>query len=131
MKKIALFLAVALCSVAASAQSIAKNELKQLQAFLAQPAQEAATNAEALKVTDTKNLAAIEGVTVENGHVTAIDFKGKKLAGTLDLSGFPALTKVDVSRNRLTSLSLANDPALTSVNASRNRISEFDMSGCP
>ena len=64
MKKIALFLAVALCSVAASAQSIAKNELKQLQAFLAQPAQEAATNAEALKVTDTKNLAAIEGVWV-------------------------------------------------------------------
>lgn len=54
MKKIALFLIVALCSVAASAQSIAKNELKQLQAFLAQPAAEAATNAEALRITDPK-----------------------------------------------------------------------------
>lgn len=91
MKKIALFLAVAICGVAASAQNLAKNEAKQLQAFLAQPAQEAATNAEALKVTDTRNLAAIEGITVQNGHVTAIDFKGKKLAGVLDLSGFTAL----------------------------------------
>ena len=79
MKKIALFLAVALCTMAASAQSIAKNELKQLQAFLAQPAQEASTNAEALRVTNTKDIASIEGVTVANGHVTAIDWKGKKV----------------------------------------------------
>lgn len=76
MKKIALFLIVALCSVAASAQSIAKNELKQLQAFLAQPAAEAATNAEALRITDPKAPSTWEGVKVENGHVTAIDWRG-------------------------------------------------------
>ncbi|MDE6287170.1 MAG: hypothetical protein K2M00_00110, partial [Muribaculaceae bacterium] len=87
MKKIALFLTVALCSLAVSAQNVAKNELKQLQAFLSQPAAEAVTNAEALKITDLKTPAAWEGVVVENGHVVAIDWKGKKLAGNLDLSG--------------------------------------------
>ena len=52
MKKVALFLAIALGAMSASAQNIAKNELKQLQAFLAQPAAEATTNAEALKISD-------------------------------------------------------------------------------
>ncbi|MDE7467912.1 MAG: hypothetical protein K2M61_06110, partial [Muribaculaceae bacterium] len=75
MKKVALFLAIALGAMSASAQNIAKNELKQLQAFLAQPAAEATTNAEALKISDTKNVASWEGVTVENGHVTAIEWK--------------------------------------------------------
>ena len=36
------------------AQKIDKNELKQLQAFLAQPAEKDATNAQALKIADMK-----------------------------------------------------------------------------
>ena len=51
MKKIAFILAVALGSAAAFAQ-VNKGELKQLQNFLAQPAEKAATNAEALKITN-------------------------------------------------------------------------------
>ncbi|MDE6488437.1 MAG: hypothetical protein K2L46_04080 [Paramuribaculum sp.] len=54
------------------AQKIDKNEAKQLKAFLAQPAEKEATNAAALKVTDVNNIAGIEGVKVENVHVTAI-----------------------------------------------------------
>ena len=50
MKKVVLILTLALCSSIAFAQRVNKAELKQLQAFLAQPAKEAATNAEALRI---------------------------------------------------------------------------------
>lgn len=53
MKRVALLLAVALASVAVFAQKINKSELKQLQVFLSEPAEKDATNAQALKITDT------------------------------------------------------------------------------
>ena len=117
--------------MSASAQNVAKNEAKQLQAFLSQPAVAAATNAEALRVSNPKDIASIEGVKVENGHVTAIDWKGKKLAGTLDLKGFTALTKVDVSRNALAGLDVDGATALTELNASRNRLTDFAVTDAP
>ena len=55
MKRIALILAASLATTGVFAQNLNKNELKQLQAFLNEPAKEAATNAEALKITDLKN----------------------------------------------------------------------------
>ena len=64
MKKVALLFAVALSSLAVNAQKIDKNELKQLQAFLAAPAEKEATNAQALKITDVKSPATWEGVTI-------------------------------------------------------------------
>ena len=94
-------MALVLGCTSAFAQNIAKNELKQLQSFLAQPAQKEATNAKALKISNINSPATWEGVTVANGHVTAIDWKDKGLAGTLDLSGFSALTKADISRNAI------------------------------
>lgn len=131
MKRIALFLAVALATTTGVlAQNINKNELKQLQAFLNEPAKEAATNAQALNITDLKNPATWEGVTVANGRVTAIKWNDKKLAGALNLSGFTALQSVDVSRNALTSLTVEKDGALTELNASRNRITDVDLNGC-
>ena len=111
------------------AQKIDKNEAKQIKAFLSQPAEKDATNAAALKVTDMNNVAAIEGIKVENGHITSIEWKDKKLAGNLNLSGFSALTKVDVSRNKLTGFSVAGS-AVTDVNASRNVLTSVDVSGC-
>ncbi len=69
--------------------------------------------------------------TVENGHITAINWKDKKLAGTLDLSGFDALQKVDVSRNRLTGFTADGDGVLTELNVSRNRLTEFSIENCP
>ena len=130
MKRVALLLAVALASVAVFAQKINKSELKQLQVFLSEPAEKDATNAQALKITDTGNPATWEGVTVEGGHITAIEWKDKHLAGTLNLSGFTALTKVDVSRNKITALTVKGSTALTELNASRNRLNEFDAQGC-
>ncbi|MDE6041267.1 MAG: hypothetical protein K2F99_06790, partial [Muribaculaceae bacterium] len=118
MKKIALFLAVALSSAASFAQ-VNKAELKALQNFLNEPAKEAATNAEALKISNIKDPATWEGVTVVGKNVVAIDWKDKKLGGTLALSGFTALTTVDVSRPELTAVPVAHDPALVEFNASR------------
>ncbi|MBP3537796.1 MAG: hypothetical protein J6J93_09710, partial [Muribaculaceae bacterium] len=128
MKKIALMLAVALGSAACFAQ-INKSELKQLQNFLNQPAETESTNAQALKITNVKDPSTWEGVTIVGGNVTEINWKGKKLAGDLDLSGFKALAKVDVSRNKITSVSVAGDAALTEVNASRNRLTSIDLTG--
>ncbi|MDE6242608.1 MAG: hypothetical protein K2M14_01205, partial [Muribaculaceae bacterium] len=130
MKRIALFLAAALATVGVFAQNLNKNELKQLQAFLNEPAKEAATNAEALKITDLKAPATWEGITIANGHVTDIKWNDKKLGGALNLAGFSALQTVDVSRNAITSLTVANDAALTELNASRNKITEVNLSGC-
>ncbi|WP_300887199.1 hypothetical protein, partial [uncultured Duncaniella sp.] len=78
MKKALLIIAVMLGSMSAFAQNLDKNEAKQLKAFLSEPSREG-TNASALKVSNINNLTSIEGVTIENGHVTAIEWKDKKL----------------------------------------------------
>ena len=52
MKKALLLMALMVGCMSASAQKIDKNELKELQAFLSQPAEKHATNAEALKISD-------------------------------------------------------------------------------
>ena len=52
MKKAILMIAVVLGSMVAFAQKPAKNELKQLQAFLAQPAEKDGPNAQVLKKSD-------------------------------------------------------------------------------
>jgi len=82
------------------AQRISKNELKSLQIFLNQPAVEASTNAEALKIYNLNNPASWEGVKIENGSITEINWGNKKLAGTLDLSGFQNLQKSIIPRTK-------------------------------
>ena len=89
----------AICS---QAQRISKDELKSLQVFLNQPAVEASTNAEALKISNINNPASWEGVKIENGNITEIHWSNKKLAGTLNLSGFKNLQKIDISKNKIT-----------------------------
>ncbi len=131
MKKVLLMIAIALGCTTAFAQNLDKNEAKQLKAFLTQTSEKGGTNAQELKVTNLNSLASVEGVTVVGGHVTAIEWKDKHLAGELSLSGFPALTKIDVSRNKITSLSVANAPALTELNAARNVLSSFQIDACP
>ena len=126
MKKALLIIAVMLGGMSAFAQNLDKNEAKQLKAFLSEPAKEG-TNASALKVSDINAIASIEGITVENGHVTAIEWKDKKLGGSLNLSNFKSLTKVDVSRNELTSLTVAGCPQLSELNAGRNKLTEVDF----
>ena len=116
-------------SVTAFAQKMNKAEVKQLQNFVAQTSEKGGTNGEALKIVDMNAPSTWEGITVENGRVVAIDWKDKHLAGTLNLSGFTALKKVDVSRNALTSLNVEGDAALVELNASRNKLSELTLGG--
>ena len=116
MKKALLMITLMLGCMTVFAQKIDKKEANQLKAFLTQTDEKGVTHAQALKVTNVNNIASIEGVTVAGGHVTAIEWKDKKLAGNLDLSNFSALTKVDVSRNALTSISVAGATSLTELN---------------
>lgn len=129
MKKAALLITLALGCVGVFAQKPNKSELKQLQSFLAQPAEKDGTNADVLKISDLKDPSTWEGVTMENGRITSINWKDKHLAGNLDLSGFTALQKVDVSRNRLNSVSVNGATALTDFNASRNRLTSVSLNG--
>ncbi len=130
MKRTVLFMAAIMTLSCAWAQKISKNEAKSLQTFLSQTAAKGGNNAEALRMVGN-NVATCPGIKVENGHVTEIDFKGKDLAGTLDLSGFTALKKVDVSNNKITSLTLNNNPALVEIYAGKNRIHTMTITGCP
>lgn len=116
-------------SVTAFAQKMNKNEVKQLQAFAAQTSEKGGTNGEVLKITDMSSPSTWEGITVENGRVVAIQWKDKHLAGELNLSGFTALKKVDVSRNAITSINVTGDAALSNLNASRNKLSNLTLSG--
>ncbi|MDE6081062.1 MAG: hypothetical protein K2F70_02170, partial [Muribaculaceae bacterium] len=130
MKKAVLVIAIMLGSLVAFAQKVDKKEVAQLKAFLSQPAQENGTNAQALRIADLNSPATWEGVKIADGHVTEIDWKDKKLAGSLDLSNFVALTKVDVQRNKITSLNLAGDKALAELDAQRNALTSLNVEGC-
>ena len=132
MKKFLLITAVLLGCSTVFAQNLDKNEAKQISAFLAQTSENGTTNAQVLKVANPSQLSGgVEGLTVVGGHVTAIEWKDKHLAGQLSLNNFKSLTKVDVSRNKLTSVAVVNAPALTELNASRNVLTAADMQQCP
>ncbi|WP_438590627.1 hypothetical protein [Duncaniella muris] len=93
MKRTVLLLAaVVALGGSAFAQNINKNEAKMLKTFLSQTSAKGTSNAVQLGA-QVNNPAAIQGVKIQDGHVTEIEWKDKDLAGALDLSGFPALQK--------------------------------------
>ena len=128
MKRTVLLMASLAIIGCAWGQNLAKNEAKSLQAFAAQTAVDGTTNAQVLDFTPS-NVANMPGVTIENGHVTAIKWDKKKLSGVLDLTNFPYLVSVDVSDNKLTGLVVNNAPALVSLNASKNRLASVTLEG--
>ena len=97
MKKTLIMILVMLGCVTVSAQKINKNELKQIQVFLSEISETGISNAAVLEISNAADPATWKGVLIDNGHVTEINWSRKKLAGTLDLSNFSALTKVDIS----------------------------------
>ena len=107
MKRTILFLAALATLSCGWSQNLSKNEAKSLQAFINQPAAKGGNNGQALGFSGG-NVASIPGITVSGGHVTEIKWDNKELGGALDLSGFPALQKVDVSGNKLTSLTVVS-----------------------
>ncbi|MDE5957282.1 MAG: hypothetical protein K2G78_03115, partial [Muribaculaceae bacterium] len=130
MKTIATLLALALTVGCGYAQNISKSEAKSLNTFLNLPAAKGGNNAEALKMTGN-NIASCPGVKVENGHVVEIDWKGKDLAGTLNLSAFPDLKKIDVSNNKISAIVVSNNPDLVVLNDSHNNLSDVQIDGSP
>ena len=91
MKKSVLLIALALCGATAFAQKLDKNELSQLKTFLMQSDDKGKSNAQELKITDLNSPSTWHGLTIANGHVTAIDWQGKKLIGDLSLNNFKKL----------------------------------------
>ena len=128
MKRTALLMATLAVVGCAWSQNLNKAEAKALQNFAAQTSAVGNTNADVVNFTGN-NVVNMPGVTVENGHVTAIKWNKKDLSGVLDLTNFPNLVSVDVSDNKLTALNVTNAPALVTLNASKNRLKEVTLSG--
>ena len=62
--------------------------------------------------------------------MVSIDWQDKDLAGDINLNGFSAMQKVNLSRNKITVVDATNCSALTDMNVSRNKLSELDLTGC-
>lgn len=131
MKRTLTFVCCLLAVGIAFSQKVAKNEVKALQSFLAQPSAKGGTNAQALGITDLGNPSSWEGVTVTDGSITAIKWDRKHLGGSLNLNGFKNLASVDISDNHIKTVSLTQLPALVSINAGKNSITEAVITGCP
>lgn len=66
----------------------------------------------------------------EDGNVQGIDLSFKNLSGSLDLSNFNSLKKLDVTGNNLTSLNLDNCSSLEEMDCSFNKLTALDLSDC-
>lgn len=66
----------------------------------------------------------------EDGNVEGIDLSFKNLSGSLDLSNFGSLKKLDVTGNNLTSLNLDNCSSLEEIDCSFNKLTALDLSDC-
>ena len=97
-----------------------------MQAFLNQTSEKGVSNAQALQINDLTTVATWHGVSIDNGHVVAIDWKDKRLAGRLDLSGFTALKSLDVSHNWLSAVMLTGCSSLIDVNVSHNILTDIE-----
>ena len=99
MKRIFVFALCLLgCCVVLSAQNYNKKEVKSLQNFLNQPSAKEKPNHEQFKRINLNDPSTWEGVTWENGRVTAIDWRGRGLAGDLSVDNFSQLQRIDSPR---------------------------------
>ncbi len=65
-----------------------------------------------------------------NGNVENIDLSFKNLSGSLDLSNFSSLKKLNVTGNNLTSVNLDNCSSLEELDCSFNKLTSLDLSDC-
>lgn len=66
----------------------------------------------------------------EDGNVEGIDLSFKNLSGSLDLSNFSSLKRLDATGNNLTSLNLDNCSSLEEIDCSFNKLTALDLSDC-
>lgn len=65
-----------------------------------------------------------------DGNVENIDLSFKNLSGSLDLSNFGSLKRLDATGNNLTSLNLDNCSSLEEIDCSFNKLTALDLSDC-
>lgn len=65
-----------------------------------------------------------------NKRVTSVNWNSDGLGGTLDLSGFMAITKIDVCNNSLSSVDLSNCTSLQDVVVAVNKLTNLNLAGC-
>ena len=108
-----------------------RNEVKRLKNFLQTATTHGKPNYQLLNI-PLDEPAMWSGVKwSDDGHVTAIEWRDKKLGGALDVSGFTALQSIDVAHNELTMLNVTGCVSLLSLDVSHNHLSELDLDNCP
>ena len=75
-------------------------------------------------------LTSIDDILAQMPALTALDCSGNKLT-SLDLSKNPALTSLDCSNNQLSSIDLSKNPVLTALDCSGNKLTSLDLSKNP
>ena len=66
----------------------------------------------------------------EDGNIQNIDLSFKNLSGSLDLSNFDLLKKLDITGNNLTFLNMDNCSSLEEIDCSFNKLTALDLSDC-
>jgi hypothetical protein len=64
-----------------------------------------------------------------NKRVTSVNWNSDGLGGTLDLSGFMAITRISVWNNSLSSVDLSNCTSLQVVDATINKLTSLNLTG--
>ena len=101
-----------------------EHDVERLRGFLSQNGNGAKVNSK-FKASDPETYG-VEWTEIDGEYrLTAIDWRNKKLTGVLDLSGCANLEKLDVSKNKLTSLNVDDCDALEEIDASENELTDF------
>ncbi|WP_385976990.1 hypothetical protein [Tannerella forsythia] len=135
MKQIVILFSSIVCLSGAlrlTAQTYNTQEVAKLKAFLIQnSAEKGKKNYEqlgvvSLDVVDWKNVSGLKWNA--NGHVETIDWKGKKLGGNLDVSGFTDLLVMHCEKNLLQSLNVTGNTKMTYLDCFDNEFKSIDIS---
>lgn len=66
----------------------------------------------------------------EESHITSLEWSGRGLVGSLNLSGLPLLSDAYLSGNNLSSLNLSDSVTLKTLQAASSGLLSIDVTGC-
>ncbi len=66
----------------------------------------------------------------EDSHITDLEWSGRGLVGSLNLSGLPALRYVYLSGNNLSSINLSNSVTMKTLEVGSSNLLSIDVTGC-
>lgn len=130
-----LFVAVGALSALGQTPVYNAYEVGKLRAFLEQPSAVAGkTNGLQLNPNYNPNNPNSYGVAwsndATNKRVTSVYWSFYSLSGTLDFSGFMAITRIDIINNSLSSVNLSGCTSLQVVEANTNKLTNLNLAGC-